>query len=43
MSGLIAYAQQFLGDWHGYLLVDDYGGYKALFAAARAHPVQPIG
>ena len=32
------YAQQFLGDWHGYLLVDDYGGYKALFAAARAHP-----
>ena len=32
------YAQQFLGDWHGHLLVDDYGGYKALFAAARAHP-----
>ncbi len=32
------YAQQFLGDWHGPLLVDDYGGYKALFAAARAHP-----
>jgi transposase len=32
------YTQQFLGDWHGYLLVDDYGGYKALFAAARAHP-----
>jgi len=32
------YAQQFLGDWHGLLLVDDYGGYKALFAAARAHP-----
>jgi transposase len=32
------YAQQFLGDWHGHLLVDDYGGYKALFATARAHP-----
>jgi len=32
------YAQQFLGDWHGQLLVDDYGGYKALFAAARVHP-----
>jgi transposase len=32
------YAQQFLGDWHGHLLVDDYAGYKALFAAARTHP-----
>jgi transposase len=32
------YAQQFLQDWHGHLLVDDYGGYKALFAATRAHP-----
>jgi transposase len=32
------YAQQFLGDWQGHLLVDDYGGYKALFAATRAHP-----
>ncbi len=32
------YAQQFLGHWHGHLLVDDYAGYKALFAAARAHP-----
>jgi len=32
------YAQLFLGDWHGHLIVDDYGGYKALFAAARAHP-----
>ncbi|MGZ4960865.1 MAG: IS66 family transposase [Methylomonas sp.] len=33
------YAQQFLGgDWQGQLLVDDYGGYKALFAATRAHP-----
>ena len=32
------HAQQFLDDWQGYLLVDDYGGYKALFAAVRAHP-----
>ena len=32
------HAQQFLDNWHGHLLVDDYGGYKALFAAARAHP-----
>ena len=32
------YPQQFLGDWHGHLLVDDYGGYKALFTVARAHP-----
>ena len=32
------HAQQFLQDWHGHLMVDDYGGYKALFAAARAHP-----
>jgi len=32
------YAQQFLGDWEGHLLVDDYAGYKALFAATRAHP-----
>jgi len=32
------HAQQFLGDWQGPLLVDDYAGYKALFASARAHP-----
>lgn len=32
------HAQQFLQDWQGHLMVDDYGGYKALFAAARAHP-----
>ena len=30
--------QQFLQDWHGHLMVDDYAGYKALFAAGRAHP-----
>ncbi|WP_404357139.1 IS66 family transposase [Methylotuvimicrobium sp. KM1] len=32
------HAQNFLQDWHGHLLVDDYGGYKALFATARANP-----
>ena len=32
------HAQAFLQDWQGHLLVDDYAGYKALFAAARAHP-----
>lgn len=32
------HVQAFLNDWHGQLMVDDYGGYKALFAAVRAHP-----
>ena len=32
------HAQQFLQAWQGHLVVDDYAGYKALFAAARAHP-----
>jgi transposase len=32
------HAQQFLQDWQGHLVVDDYAGYKALFAAARTHP-----
>lgn len=27
------HATTFLGDWHGALMVDDYGGYKQLFAA----------
>lgn len=27
------HAAAFLGDWRGALMVDDYGGYKALFAA----------
>ncbi len=31
------HARQFLQDWQGPLVVDDYGGYKALFAA-RTHP-----
>jgi len=25
------YAREFLGQWQGHLMVDDYGGYKALF------------
>ena len=28
-----AYARDFLGDWRGHLMVDDYSGYKALFTA----------
>ncbi len=32
------HAQAFLQDWQGHLLVDDYAGYKALFAPTRAHP-----
>jgi len=28
------HARQFLGAWQGHLLVDDYGGYKALFTEA---------
>lgn len=32
------HVQAFLQDWHGPLMVDDYAGYKALFARARAHP-----
>jgi len=26
------YARQFLGEWQGHLMVDDYAGYKALFS-----------
>ena len=29
------HARQFLGTWQGHLVVDGYGGYKALFTAAR--------
>lgn len=28
-----SHAQDFLGDWRGHLMVDDYAGYKALFRA----------
>lgn len=33
------HAGQFLQDWQGQLMVDDYAGYKALFSNKRAHPV----
>ena len=29
------HAHQFLGDWRGHLMVDDYGGYKALFTRSN--------
>jgi len=29
-----SHAREFLGDWRGHLMVDDYAGYKALFADA---------
>lgn len=32
------HAQSFLEDWRGHLLVDDYGGYKALFSGKQANP-----
>jgi transposase len=32
------HARHFLKAWQGNLMVDDYGGYKALFAAVREHP-----
>jgi len=32
------HAQNFLKDWQGHLLVDDYGGYKALFSEKQASP-----
>ena len=28
-----AHAREFLGEWRGHLMVDDYGGYKALFTS----------
>ena len=30
-----AYAREFLGDWRGSLMCDDYAGYKALFASGQ--------
>ena len=32
------HAQNFLQDWQGHLLVDDYGGYKALFSEKQTNP-----
>jgi len=37
------HARQFLGTWQGYLLVDDYGGYKALFSSVRQDPCIELG
>lgn len=39
------YARQFLGDWEGHLLVDDFSGYKALFSSERqeANPCIELG
>ena len=39
------HARQFLGNWQGHLMVDDYGGYKALFSTARqeASPCIELG
>ena len=33
------HARQFLGDCRGHLMVDDYGGYKALFVSLEGMPV----
>lgn len=32
------YAREFLGAWHGHLMVDDYAGYKALFVESPEKP-----
>ncbi len=32
------HAQNFLEDWQGHLMVDDYGGYKALFSEKQTNP-----
>ena len=32
------HAQNFLEDWQGHLLVDDYGGYKTLFSEKQTNP-----
>ena len=37
------HARQFLGSWQGHLMVDDYGGYKALFIATRQDPCIELG
>ncbi len=37
------HARQFLGNWQGHLMVDDYGGYKALFTTARQSPCVELG
>jgi hypothetical protein len=37
------HARNFLGKWSGYLMVDDYAGYKALFGPAVSIPRQSRG
>jgi len=37
------HARNFLQDWQGCLMVDDYGGYKKLFAGDATHVVTELG
>lgn len=37
------HAQNFLEDWQGHLLVDDYGGYKTLFSKNQEAPCIELG
>lgn len=37
------HAQNFLENWQGHLLVDDYGGYKALFSEKQENPCIELG
>jgi transposase len=37
------HARQFLGTWQGHLMVDDYGGYKALFSTVCQEPCIELG
>ena len=37
------HARQFLGCWQGHLMVDDYGGYKALFSTLRQDSCIELG
>ena len=37
------HARDFLQDWQGCLMVDDYGGYKKLFAGDATHVVTELG
>ncbi len=37
------HVQNFLENWQGHLLVDDYGGYKALFSEKQTNPCIELG
>jgi transposase len=37
------HADSFLGDWHGHLMVDDYAGYKHLFAESGNDVIIELG